>query len=397
MLSKKHSMPGFLAHHSLTANPLEDARQKRLAQGLPLIDLTDSNPTHFGFIFPPEILSAAAARYIADRRYNPDPRGSLEARRAICAYYAARTPALKLSPDQIFITASTSESYRLLFSLLCDPGDNVLVSQVTYPLFDLLAEDRTLALKTYTLEESSGWRINESTLRKAADPRTRAVLFVSPHNPTGMICTQALEAVNTLQKPIISDEVFAEFVHAGASAPPLGTLYPELPVFHLNGISKMFALPDLKLGWMALSDQAMALYGERLEHLNDAFLSCSPLIQAMLPDIFKLGTDFRSAMVKTITSRVTAALAQLRASPHLRVTRPQGGAFILARVLPDFDEDELVLGLIEAGVLVHPGYFYGCEDGTHIMISCLPDGARLSEGIRIILEFLEKRQPRQRA
>src|SRR5262245_438947 len=131
-------MSGFFADGDLTANHIELARQ-RAAAGAGYIDLTSSNPTHQGLIFPPDVLRDAADRYLRARRYDPDPRGALAAREAIVRYYAGRKPPLSLTTDELFITASTSEAYGLLFALLGAPGDNVLAPAVSYPLFEYLA------------------------------------------------------------------------------------------------------------------------------------------------------------------------------------------------------------------------------------------------------------------
>lgn len=246
-------MIGFFAGGDLTPNRIEQTRAALRGQ---YIDLTSSNPTHQGLLFPPQVLQTAAASYWHARRYDPDPRGSHEARAAIQRYYAQRQPPLALAADDLFLTASTSEAYSLLFALLTEPGDNVLAPVVTYPLFEFLAEMHHIELRPYALDEARGWRIDPASLHAQVNARTRAVLIVSPHNPTGAIVAEPLPALSSLGLPLICDEVFAPFTYRQPATPPLGTLHPELPVFHLNGISKMFALPDLKLGWIGLNAAA---------------------------------------------------------------------------------------------------------------------------------------------
>ena len=389
-------MPGFFADTPMTLNPLEEARRRRVALGLPLVDLTQNNPTHCGWHFPAEALIEAASRHLAGRRYDPDPRGLPAARSAIRRYYAARTPALDVPEERIFITASTSEAYRLLFTLLCDPGDNLLAPDVTYPLFDLFAEDKSLQLKPYRSVEARGWDIDGGSIVAAADPQSRGILLISPHNPTGCIQRRTYTEIASAGLPLIADEVFAEFVHDGGGCPPLAALYPELPVFHLNGISKMFALPDLKVGWIALNAPAYEQFGERLELLNDAYLSASSLSQAMLPAIFAAGAPFQRAMVQQVTENVRFAVGRLSAAEGVDMQPPQGGTFLLAKVRDDVDEEALALTLLESGVLVHPGYFYGCAEGAHLMISCLMPRKILAEGLERVIEGLRVALMRQK-
>ncbi len=381
-------MSGFFADGDLTPNRIELARQ-RAAAGAGYIDLTSSNPTHQGLIFPADLLRCAADRYLGTRRYDPDPHGAPAARAAIAGYYAMRTPPLALAPEDIFITASTSEAYGLLFALLTEPGDNVLAPVVSYPLFEYLAAIYHVELRPYALDEARGWRIDPASLHAQTDERTCAILIISPHNPTGMIIQAALPTLTHLNLPIVCDEVFAEFPYQAPATPPLGALHPELLVFHLNGISKLFALPDLKLGWIALSGPARQEYGDRLELLNDTFLGANSLTQSMLPNLFAGGMPFVAQMRARMHSNISLALERLARNQRFRAQAPDGGYYLFPEVLGWSDEDALVLHLLDHGVLVHPGYYYGYEHGTHLMISCLIEPARFAEGIDRLVMAIE--------
>jgi alanine-synthesizing transaminase len=381
-------MVGFFADDDLSPNRIELARL-RAAAGAGYIDLTSSNPTQQGLLFPADLLRRAADGYWDTRRYDPDPHGAPAARAAIVRYYAGRTPPLALAPDDLFITASTSESYSLLFALLTEPGDNVLAPDLSYPLFEYLAAVHHVELRPYALDEARGWRIDPASLRAQADERTRAVLLISPHNPTGMIVRSALPTLDRLGLPLICDEVFAEFTYRAPATPPLGALHPDLPVFHLNGISKLFALPDLKLGWIALSGPAAARYGERLELLNDTFLGANGLTQAMLPTLFEEGMPFVAQMRERVRANFDMALEMLGRSEHLRARPPDGGYYLFPKVLGWDDEEELVVRLLGHGVLLHPGHFYGDAYGAHLMISCLTEPASLAAGIERLIAGLE--------
>ena len=377
-------MVGFFAEGDLTPNRIEQARTA--AQGR-YIDLTSSNPTQQGLLFPPAILEQAAAGYWSTRRYAPSPYGAEPARQAIADFYVKRTPSLPLNLDDIFITASTSEAYSLLFALLTEPGDNVLGPAVSYPLFDFLAELHHIELRPYALDEARSWRIDPASLHAQADARTRAVLIVSPHNPTGAIVGEALPALCTLGLPVIADEVFAPFTYRAAYTPPIGALHPELPVFHLNGISKLFALPDLKLGWIALNAAARP-FAPRLELLNDTFLGCNALTQHMLPTLFEQGGAFVAQMHRHMRVNLDLALERLATCDRLTVQPPDGGYYLFPEVYGWDDEEELVLHCLRHGVLVHPGYFYGYERGAHLMLSCLTATPHLEGGLERLIRAL---------
>ncbi len=380
-------MPGFWAGEDLSPNDIELARRRAMA--LPgYLDLTSSNPTHQGLLFPHSILSAAAGSYWTSRRSEPDPRGLPAARAEIAAYYARRTPALLLSPDQIYITASTSEAYSLLFALLADPGDNILAPEVTYPLFDFFAAIHHVELRPYSMIEAQGWAIDERALAEHTDSRTRAVLIVSPHNPTGKVIDRPLDALHELRLPVICDEVFAPFTYKAGTVPPFGSLHPDLPVFHLNGISKMFALPDLKLGWAALNDPAYEQWGERLELLNDTFLGANGLAQHLLPTLFREGQPFVESIVARVRANLVYGLKRFEENRRIRAQPPDGGYYLFPQVLGETDEEELVLRLLAAGLYLHPGHFYGYERGAHLMLSAMTAPETFREGVDRLVQVI---------
>lgn len=377
-------MTGFFAGADLTANAIELRRH----QITDYIDLTSSNPTSNGLLFPADILADAANAYWHTRHYHPNPRGLLTARRAIADYYAQRTPALEIDPAQdVFVTASTSEAYALLFALLTNPGDNVLAPQISYPLFEYLAEMFRIELRSYPLDQQRGWRIDPGQLARRSDERTRAVLIVSPHNPTGMVVKQAIPVLQWLGLPIICDEVFAEMPYASAQVPVLASLMPQLPVFTLNGISKMFALPDLKLGWVMVNPPAR-YYTDRLEVLNDTLLGANTLTQFMLPTIMHRGHDFVQYQRQVIHKNITTVINMLGDLDCVRVRAPDAGYYLFIEVLTSQDEEAVVLQLLDAGVFVHPGFFFGYDQGCFVVLSCLVAEPQLSLGVQRLIAGL---------
>lgn len=389
---------GCFAHLDLRPNRIEQLRQ-RISSFPDYLDLTSSNPTFQGLLFPSDVLRTAASTYWENRRYTPSPHGNAAARRAIRAFYATRTPSLDLPLDAIYLTASTSEAYNLLLALLTDPGDNLLVPAVGYPLIEYLAALHRVELRTYQLElKTDGtWVVDEQSLATNVDRRTRAVLIISPHNPTGMIAHTVLPVLNSLGLPVLCDEVFSVFTYRHSSVPPLGALYPSLPVFHLHGISKLFALPDLKLGWIALNRPAQEQYGPRLEFINDIFLGANSLIQAMLPTLFAQGMGFVNEMVGRVRKNLDTAIAQCAGCPAIEPHAPDGGYYLFPTIhLPDPVhppsrlEEALVMTLLErAHVLVHPGYFFGVLSEPHLLISALVEPEKLTEGIMRVCAILE--------
>ncbi len=187
------------------------AVKARRAAGLPLIDLTASNPTRCGFAYDEAAIIAALSR-AESLVYDPDPRGMLTAREAVSRYYSEHGAAL--SAANIFLTPSTSEGYSYLFRVLCDPGDEVLIAQPSYPLFDFLAQIESVRLVPYPLFYDHGWHLDAEALRRQITPRTRAIALVHPNNPTGHFTKAAerrkLETICAEHGlALIVDEVFS--------------------------------------------------------------------------------------------------------------------------------------------------------------------------------------------
>ncbi len=361
------------AFHADT-NPLYRERDERLAQGLPVVDLVSANVTEQGITFPPLVLHnilTEASR--ASERYRPDPLGQLPARRAISAYYGKH--GIDIPATRIMLTPGTSLAYWYTFSVFCDPGDEVLAPRPSYPLFEDLANLARVRMIPYRLDQARGWAIDVEDLAAAITDRTRAIILVSPHNPTGAVATrQEIEAIGALaadrQVPIITDEVFGEFL-AGLDALPRPAATSAPLVITLNGFSKLFALPGIKLGWMAITGQNAAVHRtlSALERMSDALLPVSEIIQAAVPRIFLEGGSFLDHYRAEINRRRENSLAMLKQAARVSFVSPRGGFYAAVRVNTALDDEALALHILRtAGCLVHPGFFYDLEP-THLVLS----------------------------
>lgn len=363
----------------LGPNRLTVALEARRRAGLPILDLTESNPTGCGLAGDGEAILRALSRPEA-LRYEPDPGGLPSARRAVSALYARKGVAVEI--DRIVLTASTSEAYGHLFRLLCDPGDAVLVPAPCYPLFDLLGRINDVELIAYPLIEDEGFRIDVQALDEVTTSRTRAILVVNPGNPTGAFLRaddrEALvERCASRGLALVSDEVFSSFP-AGRVSDRVTTVAGEgrALTFALNGISKMLAMPQMKLGWIVASgpEQFLAEALGRLEMIADTYLSVNTPVQAALSDLLE--------MEPAINGRIRARLAanrrtldSLLAPPHpARVLPSEGGWSAVIRVPSTRSDEAWALALLEEdGVLVHPGYFFDFPNEGRLVVSLLPE------------------------
>ncbi|WP_309888932.1 pyridoxal phosphate-dependent aminotransferase [Archangium sp.] len=358
-----------------TWNPLARALAERRASGRPLVDLTETNPTRVGLPAPePALLATPRAL-----GYTPEPQGLLSAREAVAAHLASR--GVRVSPEHLLLSASTSESYGWLFKLLCEPGDNVLVPAPSYPLFEYLTRLEGVETRTYRLPRAHGFGLDVDEVAAARDARTRAVLVVNPGNPTGHYLQEGeLEALGALcaqtGMALLSDEVFSDFAwdeEPGRVATVAGRALP-MPTFSLSGLSKVAGLPGLKLGWLhvggpeAARDEALA----RLELVADTYLSVNTPVQLALPGLLAQAPRFQAALLARVGENRRRLLQARSREARWDVVPAHGGWSSVLRIPLAPGEEATCLALLDEGVGVQPGYFYDFTGGAFLVLSLLP-------------------------
>ena len=379
---------------NLAPNRLTEALRSLHASREPLIDLTESNPTRAGFDYPPDLLAPLADP--RGLRYAPSPLGSMEARRAVAADYQRQ--GVTVPPERVVLTASTSDSYSLLFKLLADTGDEVLVPRPSYPLFDHLTRLDLVVTRHYDLDIHGSWSIDFSSLERAITPRTRAVLVVSPNNPTGSFVTaDELDRLAAICAPrdiaIIADEVFADYELEPGAASRAGRVATRRDVlsFALGGLSKSAGLPQVKLGWMAVGgpDSLVAEALERLELVCDTYLSVSTPVQLAAAELLHRGAAVRSQIAVRIVANYRALHTAVAGAPSCRVLPSEGGWYAVLQVPSLESEEDLVLRLLADGVLTHPGYFFDFPRGSFLIVSLLPPDASFADGVSRVLRHFD--------
>ncbi|MGA9070316.1 MAG: pyridoxal phosphate-dependent aminotransferase [Terracidiphilus sp.] len=370
---------------------LARAHRMRLAAGEPIADLTASNPTRCGFAYDPALLAALTNPQALD--YDPQPRGLLRARQAVCAYYADH--GAEVAPEQVVLTTSTSEAYSFLFRLLCDAGSEVLALQPGYPLFDFLAVLDDVKLKSAALVYDLGWQIDPEGVRRAITPQTRAIVVVHPNNPTGHFTkpweAEELAAIcREFDLSLIVDEVFLDF-SLGAAAWSFAAGLDGVPVFVVSGLSKIAGLPQMKAAWIVAAGTEAGTALERLEVIADTFLSMNAPTQAALP----VWIEGRAAIQQQIQQRVAANLAELDRwllqLPAVNRLEIEGGWYAVLRIPALAPDEQTVLSLLERGLWVHPGYFFGLKESGWLVVSLLGPEEEFKAGAALLAEHLAQR------
>jgi alanine-synthesizing transaminase len=395
-----------------------------------------SNPTRIGLQYDEASILAAlgsaiptlAAKNAARMGhpamdYDPQAKGLLEARRAVAKYYES-AHGTEVDPERIVLTTSTSEGYSFAFRLLCNAGDELLVPKPSYPLFQFLAELEDVRLEPYPLIYDHGWQLDFPSLERAVTARTRGVVVVHPNNPTGSyVKAEEREALNAFCRErglaVIVDEVFLDYalepqgLKPGLSAAPSGTAkavpFPSKPAesaaklfasfvknrdvlsFTLSGLSKISALPQMKVAWVVTSgpEEEVAEAIARLEVIADTYLSMNAPVQWAV-SVF---LEQRENIQRQLMARVRVNLAELdrqlagqKACQRLEV---EGGWYAVLRVPVTRTDEELAIELVrEKRVLVHPGHFYDFPSDGYLVVSLIGGQGEFEEGVGRVLGHL---------
>src|SRR3954449_11131912 len=287
---------------NLSPNQFTIAQADMQSRGLKLLDLMASNPTRVGIQYDGEaILSSLAKPESLD--YDPQPKGLLQSRRAISDYYRHEHDAYEVDPEHIILTTSTSEGYSFLFRLLCNAEDEILVPKPSYPLFGFLADLQDVKLVPYPLIYDHGWQMDFPSLEKAVTARTRAVVIVHPNNPTGSyVKSKELISLNsfcrTHRLALVVDEVFLDYGLDSRSHARF-TTNRDVLTFTLSGLSKISALPQMKVAWIVTSgpEAEVAEGMGRLDVIADTYLSMNAPLQWAIPTLLEQRYEIQNQLL----------------------------------------------------------------------------------------------------
>ena len=378
----------------LSPNAFTRAIEEMRASGQEILDLTVSNPTEAGIRPDPEIVLAALANPEA-MRYDPQPRGLLQARQAVCRYYRESHEVFDLDPERLLLTTSTSEAYSYVFRLLCNPGDEILVAKPSYPLFEFLADLADVKLVPYPLLYDHGWQIDFDSLYKAATPQSRAVILVHPNNPTGSyVSASETSALNAFCRDyglaLIVDEVFLDYAHDGVLRDSFATNADAL-TFTLSGVSKISALPQMKLAWVAASGpkEAVAEAGARLEIIADTYLSMNTPVQLAAPVLLDQRKQIQPILLDRLRENLAELDRQLEDHPSCARLQVEGGWYVVLRVPALATDEDLAIDVLrKMGVIVHPGHFYDFAGEGHLVLSLITEPGVFREGVARLLQCI---------
>ncbi|HEY0705136.1 MAG TPA: pyridoxal phosphate-dependent aminotransferase [Candidatus Acidoferrales bacterium] len=376
----------------LETNRLADALAKRRQSGQPILDLTASNPTTCGFRYHSGSLLRALSNPSA-AVYDPDPRGLIVARRAVVDYYASHK--IQVAIDDLILTTSTSEAYSFVFRLLCNPGDEILIPEPSYPLFAYLAQIQDVKLVPYALVYDHGWQIDFHGLQNSITARTRAVIVVHPNNPTGHFTKPAeIAELNRIcaagNLAIIADEVFLDFAGHHETKPPSFAANQAALTFTMSGVSKICGLPQMKLAWLLATgpENLKAPAFERLEIIADTYLAMNAPVQYALPTFLDQRREFQTQILARVQKNLADLDRQLALQKSCARLEVEAGWYAVLRIPATRSDEDLALDLLESkGVYAHPGHFYDFASDGFLVVSLITPEEDFAEGIKQLLSM----------
>ena len=381
---------------NLSPNLLSVLLQNKISRGETIFDLTESNPTRIGLDYNSEEILAALSQP-QSMIYEPDPHGLCQARKAISGYYQDRGEHVEL--DTIFLTASTSESYSVLFKLLGNPGDEILIPRPGYPLLSYLACFEGLQAFSYPLkyDDQKGWSIDMDVLQALINPKTKAIVIVNPNNPTGSyVNQQELAELDAACREhdiaLIVDEVFSDFNATDLPGRVQTVMNRSTALtFVLNGLSKMVGLPQVKLGWIVVNgtpDLSTAAL-MRLEMMLDFYLSSATPVQLAAKKLLYQRQVIQRQMFSRIDSNSRFLEEQLAKTSNIRALIREGGWYAVIEISDVIPDEDRVLQLLDQdNTLMHPGYFFDFDREGFLVVSLLTPAAIFRNGItRLIFRF----------
>ena len=382
----------------LTRNSFTIALDELRANGTPLLDLTASNPTQCNFHYDSAAILSAFQNPAA-LTYDPHPKGILAARQEVARYYLDDHQTT-LDPEFLFLTTSTSEAYSYAFRLLCNPGDELLLPKPSYPLFEFLAGLQDVRLVPYSLAYAHGWFIDFQSLESAVTPRTRAILLVHPNNPTGSyVQPEEFTRLNAICKKhnlaLIVDEVFLDFPFDSAPRKSFAA-NSEVLTFTLSGLSKISALPQVKIAWLAVTgpDSQIRPALDRLEIIADTYLSLSAPAQAALPVLLAQRHSLRPQLLARIKENLSHLQSRLRPHSACELLHTEAGWYATLRYsantstpasTPSSDESLAIHLLRQHHVVLHPGHFYDFSSTNYLVLSLITPTDIFREGVQRLL------------
>ena len=376
-----------------------DAKARALrASGVKVVSFGAGEPD---FATPDYIVAAAVEAAGQPAAHHYSAVGGLQPLREAVAAKTARDSGLEVSPAQVLITNGGKQAIANAFLTLLDPGDEVIVPApywVTFPEAVALAGGVPVPIGTSV---DAGFRVTVEQLDEVCTPRTKAILFVSPSNPTGAMYSRAeVEAIGRFAVErglwVVTDEMYEHFVYGDRDAPSMPVVVPELAdrCVVINAVSKAYAMTGWRVGWMIAPPDVTAAATNLQSHTTS---NVSNVSQAAALAAVTGSLEFTATMRAAFDVRRRRMHEMLSAIPGVSALEPEGAFYafpsfegVLGREIagrrPQTTLELAEVLLEEASVAIVPGEAFGAPGCARLSYALGED--ELVEGLTRLAEAL---------
>jgi len=341
---------------------------------------------------PAHIRRAAKAAVDAVTLDGADPAGMLDLRRAISVKLAKENGIEVDADTEVVVTTGGQEGLYLAVQSLVGPGDEIMVPDPRYTSYDLAIAVSGAAMKLIPTSAERGFELQPADVAAAVTPRSKALLLISPSNPTGaVIGAESIRAIATIAKEhdlmVIADEIYEKLLYNGAHCLSIASL-PGMRerTLTLNGFSKTFCMTGWRVGYIAGPASRIA----RIRRLKAAVSAAAPVISQMAAVAALTGSlGFLREYLATYDRRRRVLMDGFRGL-GFSFTEPSGAYYLFVdSSSKGFSGPELAVRLLrDARVLVYPGTGFGERWRDYLRLSFMQSESTLSEAIERIRECL---------
>ncbi|XP_019720811.1 tyrosine aminotransferase isoform X1 [Hippocampus comes] len=345
--------PSLMANNTL--NPIRaivDGMKLSPHPDKAMISLSIGDPTVFGNLPTDDAVLQAMKDAINSHQYNgyAPSVGYLKSRQVVANYYSCSEAPLEA--EDVILTSGCSQAIDLAISVLCNPGDNILVPRPGFSLYKTLALSFGIEVKFYNLLPEKSWEVDLQHLESQVDDRTSLLIVTNPSNPCGSVFTKEhLQKILTVASrnclPILADEVYSNMVFPGCESPSLASLSSDVPIMSCCGLAKRWLVPGWRMGWILIHDRNN-IFGSEIRQglvkLCQRILGPCTIVQGALEGIFNnTPQGFYDDTIHFIKSNAEICFNELSTVPGLKPILPSGAMYLMIGIdierFPDFQSD----------------------------------------------------------
>jgi alanine-synthesizing transaminase len=374
------------------------AAEEVAREGHEILYLNIGDPCKFDFHTPPHMIEAVLKAMVDGHNGYAE---SLGIKPAIAAIGGQAERSGFREIQSIFLGFGSGEVIDSCLTALLNPGDNVLTPSPEYPLYGAIMAKLDCPANPYDLDEDNEWEPDIDDIARKINSRTRAILLITPNNPTGAVYSKrTLERILELARRhnliVFADEIYDKLIFDEHEKHiSIATLATDVPIVTFNGLSKSYLVPGWRIGWAIATGPRQVLhpYMQAVHRLLRARLSAPHPFQYAVRPALEGPQDHLEQMLRKLKRRAELTVQWAKRTPHVKLVAPKGAFYAHPSLrIPEDDLTFVTELLKQKHVLVVHGSGFGQKPGTkHMRIVTLPPEHVLSEAYEKMTDFIKQR------